>query len=85
MVQIGSWLAEATAHTVAGEFTANGVNVTVSHVNDKDGRTWYVIRSGDFATANDANALRDSIRAIGGVSPIVVRLRASPAASSPAA
>lgn len=87
VVQLGSWLTEATAHKIADQFAAKGVAVAVSRFNDHDGRTWFVVRSGDFASADEANTLRQSIQSVatGGISPLVVRVRTSQPSASPAA
>lgn len=75
VVQLGSWLAETSAHHVADQFVAQGVAATVSKVADHDGRTWYVVRAGDFTDAEAAKTACATIKSMGGVSPIVVRLR----------
>ncbi|HZT52294.1 MAG TPA: SPOR domain-containing protein [Stellaceae bacterium] len=87
VVQLGSWLSEPMAKKIAATFNAGGVAVSVSHFSDHDGRTWFVVRSADVATADEANALKDTIKAAapGDVSPVVVRVRTShPSSPNPA-
>jgi Flp pilus assembly protein TadD len=74
VVQLGSWLAESSAHKVADDFKAKGVAVSVQRVAEHDGRVWYVVRAGDFASLEAANTACATIKSMGGVSPIVVWL-----------
>jgi DedD protein len=78
-VQLGSWQVEATAHKVVDALGAKGINVSMTRVNDAGGRTWYVVRSGDVTSADEANSLRDSIKQAGpsDIAPVVVRVRTS--------
>jgi Flp pilus assembly protein TadD/cell division protein FtsN len=73
-VQLGSFQTEETARRLADNFAAKGIVVSVSRANDRSGNDWYVIRSGEFASADDANALVTQIQSIGGA-PVVIRHR----------
>jgi len=83
-VQLGSFALEDSARRLADEFAAKGVLVVQSRSSDPDGRQWFVVRSGEFDNAADANGVLDMIRSMGQIEPIVVRHRitepAAPAA-----
>ena len=83
-MQLGSFALPNSADRVADYFAAKGVVVAISRSTDHDGREWYVVRSGEFDNADDANGALGMIRSIGLVEPIVVRHRiaepATPAA-----
>ena len=72
-VQLGSFALSGSADRVANFFTAKGVTVAITHCSDHDGRDWYVVRSGEFDNADDANSALVMIRSIGLVDPILVR------------
>lgn len=82
-VQLGSFIYEASAHRIADAFAAKGVVVTISRSNDHVGREWYVARSGEFATFDDATGVLHMIQSMGGPESIVVRHRL-PGEPSPA-
>jgi Flp pilus assembly protein TadD len=82
-VQLGSFLYEASAHRIADAFAAKGVIVSLSRSNDHDGREWYVARSGEFASLDDATGVLHMIQSMGGAEPILVRHRL-PGEASPA-
>ena len=74
-VQLGSFIFEASAHRIADAFAAKGIVVTISQSSDRDGREWYVARSGEFSTIDDATGALRMIQSMGGAEPIVVRHR----------
>ncbi len=83
-MQLGSFALEDTAHRVADFFAAKGVVVAISRSSDRDGREWFVVRSGEFDNADDANGALGTIRSIGLIEPILVRHRIA-APATPAA
>jgi Flp pilus assembly protein TadD len=74
-IQLGSFIYEESAHRIADAFAAKGIVVAISRSNDRDGREWYVARSGEFATMDDATGALLMIQSMGGAEPIVVRHR----------
>jgi len=84
-VQLGSYVLEESAHKVVETFTAKGIAVTLSRSNDKDGREWFVVRSRDFETAQDATSAMQMIQSMGGAQPVLVHHRVRAEASAPAA
>jgi len=87
-VQLGSYQVEETAHKLAERVAAAGLAVTVTHSNDRDGRTWFVVRSGDFASADEAASMLASAKALSGQPAIVVHTHPTapaPTQSAPAA
>jgi hypothetical protein len=74
-VQLGSFLYEASAHRIADAFAAKGIVVSLSRSTDHDGQEWYVARSGEFASLDDATGVLRMIQSMGGAEPILVRHR----------
>lgn len=81
-VQAGAFQSEANANKLTKQLAAKGVGgLTVIHDRDRQGRDWYVVRAGDFATSEAAEAVAQSIRNTGKSGALVVRISA-PAADS---
>lgn len=74
-VQLGSFLAETGAQRLADAYMARNVAVTISRLNDRDGRQWFVVRAGEFQSADDAHALLQSLGPADSGQAIVVRYR----------
>lgn len=81
-VQLGSFLSEAAAQHLADDYASKGIAATLSRFNDGDGRTWFVVRAGEFASAEEARNLRRTIQSMGTAAAIVVHHH--PAADSKA-
>jgi cell division septation protein DedD len=80
-VQLGAFALEANAQKLADAFTAKGYDVSIRRGRDHDGRLWYVLRTGAFASSAEAQAAMQRLKAVAPVRPLVVRQ--SPAAATP--
>jgi Flp pilus assembly protein TadD/cell division protein FtsN len=78
-VQLGSFASEANAHRLADQLNAKGYGVSVSHYRDHNGREWFTVRAGNYASADEATAAANRIRDAERVPAVVVRMHASAA------
>jgi Flp pilus assembly protein TadD len=84
-VQLGSFQVEDTARKLTDAFTAKGIAVTLSRANGNDGRAWFVVRSRDFDSMDDATTALKMIQSMGGAQPVLVHHRVRAEAGAPAA
>jgi cell division septation protein DedD len=75
VVQLGSFASEANAHKLADQLNHKGYDVAVVHNRDRDGRDWFVVRAGGYASADEAAAAARHMREAEQVPAMVVRLR----------
>jgi septal ring-binding cell division protein DamX len=85
LVQLGYFMTPVTAQKVADQFAASGIVVTVTHATDREGQDWYAVRTGEFASAEEATGVLHMIESIGGVQPMLVRRHPPSVPGTPAA
>jgi Flp pilus assembly protein TadD/cell division septation protein DedD len=74
-LQLGSFSSEANARKLADQLNRKGYEVGVAHNRDREGRDWYIVRAGGYATADEAEAAARHIREAEQVPAVVVHLR----------
>jgi Flp pilus assembly protein TadD len=75
VVQLGAFAAEPNAHKLADHLNQKGYEVAVVHRRDHDGRDWFIVRAGGYATAEEAGAAARHMREAEQVPAVVVHLR----------
>jgi cell division protein FtsN len=73
VVQLGSYQLESSARTVMKECAARGIEVKLGQTHDHDGRAWYIVRTGEFASSEEAAPVLHQIGEINGVTPLVIK------------
>ena len=74
VLQLGAFTVEPNAHRLADHLSQKGYEVVVVHRRDPDGREWFVVREGNYATAKAAAAAARHIREAEQVPAVVVHL-----------
>ena len=74
-LQLGSFSSEGNARKLADQLNQKGYAVAVVHNRDRDGRDWYIVRAGGYATADEAGAAARHMREAEQVPAVVVHLR----------
>ncbi len=75
VLQLGAFASEPNARKLADQLNRKGYEVAVVHRRDHDGRDWYIVRAGGYATADEAAAAARHIREAEQVPAVVVHLR----------
>ena len=74
VLQLGSFSLEANARHLAEHLSQKGYEAVVLHRRDRDGREWFVVRAGAYASADVAAAAARHIREAEQVPAVVVHL-----------
>lgn len=87
VVQLGSFSVEALAQKLVDRFAAKGITLTMSRNVDREHRVWFVVRTAEVASSDEAQSALQQIKAVGGITPAIVRVSAmrEPAAAAHAA
>jgi hypothetical protein len=70
-VQVASFLDESAARRLADTLVAQGITVSLPRTSDRDGRVWFIVRSREFETVEEANRTLQLIPSIVGITPVV--------------
>ena len=87
VVQLGSFSVEALAQKLVDRFAAKGITLTMSRNVDREHRVWFVVRTAEVASSDEAQSALQQIKTVGGITPAIVRVSAmrEPAAAAHAA
>jgi len=77
VLQLGAFAAEPNARKLADQLNRKGYEVAVVHRHDRDGRDWFIVRAGGYATADEAAAAARHMREAEQVPAVVVHLHRS--------
>jgi cell division septation protein DedD len=77
-VQLGAFTLEVTARKLARAFAAKGYAVSVTRVRER-----FAVRTGAFASADEAAAAIPQLKKVAAVQPLVLRRSATLAATAP--
>jgi two-component system sensor histidine kinase ChvG len=72
VVQVGAFHDEGLARRLADLLTSKNMTVFITRSIARDGGVWFILRTGKFATAEDADKAQSSIRSIADVAPVVI-------------
>jgi hypothetical protein len=61
------------ARRLADLLTSKNTTVSVTRSTARDGDVWFILRTGEFATAEDADKAESVIRSIANVVPVVIQ------------
>lgn len=75
VLQLGAFTSEPNARKLADQLNRKGYEVAVTHHRDHDGREWFIVRAGGYATAEEAAAAARHMRDAEQVPAVVVHLR----------
>jgi DedD protein len=75
-VQLGAFANEANARKLVDQLNGKGYDAAVAHHKDRDGRDWYVVRAGGYASADEAESAARHMREAEQLPAVVVHLRA---------
>jgi cell division septation protein DedD len=74
-LQFGAFTQEALARGLVRKLQANGIKAQMRPEKGKNGKVWHKVRSGGYATAQEAQQAARKLEHLGGAKPLVVRLR----------
>ncbi len=77
VLQLGSFSVEPHARRLAEQLNQKGYEAVVLHRRDRDGRDWFVVRAGAYASAGAAAAAARRIRDAEQVPAVVVHVHAA--------
>jgi Flp pilus assembly protein TadD/cell division protein FtsN len=73
VLQLGSYQLESSARSVMSQCASHGIEVKLGQTHDREGRAWFIVRTADFTSADEAAPVVHQISAITGVTPIVLK------------
>ncbi len=76
VVQVGSFLDESSALRLADTLTSKGITVSVSRSFNHDGRVWFILRTKEFETIEDADTALRAIGSVANIAPMVMHYHA---------
>ncbi len=72
VVQVGSFLDESSALRLADTLTSKSITVSVSRSSNHDGRVWFILRTKEFGTLEDADTALRAIGSVANIAPMVM-------------
>ncbi len=75
-IQLGAFTNEANAKKLVEQLNGKGYDAAITHHRDRDGRDWYAVRAGGYASADEAETAARQMREKEQLPAVVVHLHA---------